>query len=107
MMIRQDMGFTPAIDGAFRELDRLGVLIPASLDVGTYLSKHPGLSDIVVQATSAARRRLGHTVQLSLEVYRDPEADDCYPTLYVRSAENDKGIFSIIDEISSEYESAL
>ena len=106
-MIRQDISLTPAINDVLRNLDTIGVVTPQPGKVRAYLTQHPDLLDVIALAARAARERLGVNTQLSLELYQDPEASDCYPTLYVRRLEYDVGIFALIDEIGSAYERDL
>jgi hypothetical protein len=46
--------------------------------------------------------RGGSSSQLSLEVYRDPEIQDEYLTLYIRQSQYDESISKLIDEITVE-----
>jgi len=65
------------------------------------------LTFFVLFAANRARSRFKSAVQLSLEVYHDPEIDDQYLALYVRQEEYDDNIFDVIDGISEEYENML
>lgn len=62
----------------------------------------------LVQAVCrTATARFGEQVQLSLEVYRDPEIQDEYLTLYVRQETYDEQLPNTIDEVSAACESLL
>ena len=54
-------------------------------------------------ACEETRNRFSLSTQLSLELYRDPEIDDQYLTLYVRQKKYEKNIMDIIEEIQSIY----
>ena len=66
------------------QLSAWNVLIPDRNDVTRYLTKFPGTADVVPALSAAARRALGPDIELSLEVYHDPEIVDEYLSLYVR-----------------------
>jgi hypothetical protein len=55
----------------------------------------------------AAREKLGTDVQLSLELYHDPEVEDEYPTLYVRQRNYQERILEMIESVREEYEGML
>ncbi len=54
-----------------------------------------------------ARKHFRPDVELSLEVYRDPEIDDEYLTLYVRQSEYDLTIMDRIDEVREQLAALL
>ena len=88
-------------------LAREKVVVPNISEVLDYLLKYRELTYFVLFAANRARSRFKSAVQLSLEVYHDPEIDDQYLALYVRQEEYDDNIFDVIDEISEEYEDNL
>src|SRR6266851_5200152 len=106
-MIRQDTSVDLALSNALRDLHALGVVIPIPGKMSAYLTRHQDLLDVITLAARSARGCLGKDTQLSLELYQDPEADDCYPTLYVRRTEYDQGIFALIDDVGLTYERDL
>jgi hypothetical protein len=61
-----------------------GITVPKPSEVAGYLARHADLAEIVPRACGAALERVGRAAQLSLELFRDPESDDEYLTLYVR-----------------------
>ena len=75
---------TPHMNEVLDEIARAGVLIPCQNDIAAYLQQHPDMTSLVAQLAFAAREQLPRDAQLSLELYRDPEIDDTYLTLYVR-----------------------
>ena len=60
------------------------VLIPCRDEVCEYFYWHPGIVEPVCFACGLARKQLGPNVELSLEVYHDPEIEDEHLVLYVR-----------------------
>jgi hypothetical protein len=81
--------FTPQQEFSLRRLPDYGVTIPESRAVREYLVNHPDMARIILVAAREARRILGSEIQLSLILYQDPEIDDRYLTLRVRSANYD------------------
>ena len=69
-----------------KQLAAQGITVPRSREVNAYLRQHPDLAELVPMLCAEARREFGRATELSLEVYRDPEVDDSYLTLYVRQA---------------------
>jgi hypothetical protein len=87
------------IDETFAALKRDHVLIPVSPEVRDYLLRYPDMIDCLVPVAELAREELGSQPQLSLELYRDPEIDDQYLTLYVRQEPLDDDLMDKIDKI--------
>src|SRR5436190_8283622 len=69
-----------------KQLADQGIVLPRPREVHAYLRQHPDLAELVPVVCAEARREFGSPTELSLEVYRDPEIDDAYLTLYVRQA---------------------
>src|SRR5689334_10398033 len=78
----QTNGVDPAV-----LLDQLAshqIRVPTRNDVAAYISRHLALGELLPEIGAQARQAFGPDAELSLEVYRDPEVDDLYLTLYVR-----------------------
>ena len=73
-------------------------------EVRQYLLKHPDMAGLVRSACDRARGRLHPQMQLLLELYRDPEIDDEYLTLYVRQSHYDEKVLQVIDQLNRESE---
>jgi len=58
--------------------------MPETADLAAYLLAHEQLTTLMPGICLEARQALGRDVELSLEVYKDPEVDDQYLTLYAR-----------------------
>jgi hypothetical protein len=76
-------------------------------EVIDYLQKHRNLYDVTLFACILTEEKFGSNAQISLELYKDPEIDDQYLTIFVRQQEYDSDIIDKIDEISREFEPAL
>lgn len=98
---------TSEIEAALSRLGSEGIVIPQPATVRDYLLRYPDIADLLPSVSKVARDRLGMRTQLSLEVYRDPEIDDEYLTLYVRQDNYDEHILDLIESISAEYEDKL
>lgn len=83
------------------------VLVPNRASVNQYLSAHPMLSDLLSSVCRTVRQAFGPCAELSLEMYRDPEIDDRYLTLYVRLEKYDSGVPERIDAVRRQFEQKL
>jgi hypothetical protein len=92
-----------AIDEMLEQLQSRHVLVPSPFEVKDYLSRYPELADLVARIAHSAGRRFGEQAQLSLELYRDPEIEDEYITLYVRMVKYEAAIMDMIEKIRDEF----
>ncbi|MDD1686528.1 hypothetical protein [Methanoregula sp.] len=76
-------------------------------EVIDYLQKHRGIYDLTLYACTLTEEEFGSRAQISLELYKDPEIDDQYLTIYVRQNEYEPDIIKKIDAICKEYASAM
>jgi hypothetical protein len=83
------------------------ILIPRRKELEQYLSRHTRLARIIPQVCAAARETFGPEVELSLELYKDPEIDDRYATLYVRQEQYDPSIMERINAVNSRFDEEL
>src|SRR6266446_7699769 len=67
-----------------KQLAAQGIVVPRPGEVNAYLRQHAELAELVLLLCAECRREFGNATELSLEVYRDPEINDSYLTLYVR-----------------------
>ena len=91
-------------------LDQLrtwNVLIPDRNDVTRYLTKFPGTGDVLPAMSAEARRAFGQGVELSLEVYHDPEIVDEYLSLYVRKDRYQPGFIDEVLAINRRFDDVL
>jgi hypothetical protein len=88
-------------------LQSLQVRIPSTGEVREYLSRYPELTDLVARAAASARERFREEAQVSLELFRDPEAEDEFLTLCVRMMEYPAGVMGTIEEIGCELDDDL
>ncbi len=90
-----------------RRLAAHGIVVPRPRDVNAYLRQHPDLAELVPLVGAAARRVFEGPTELSLELYRDPEIDDAYLTLYVRPAKYGTDLLARIHRVAESYEKEL
>ncbi len=90
-----------------QELLVQGVSIPVQAEVRQYLAQYPDLSEVLPRICAAIRGDLGPAFELSLELYKDPEIDDCYLTLYVRKGTYDAPMADQINAIASQFDDQL
>ncbi len=72
-----------------RQLAASSVVMPQPRAVAAYLSTHRRLAQLAPKVCALVRDTLGPSVELSLELYGDPEIDDRYLTLYARQERYD------------------
>jgi hypothetical protein len=94
----------PQIAKALDDVAATGVLIPGRADISNYLLRHPDTTAWLVGLARAAREQLPPNAQLSLELYRDPESDDAYLTLYFRQRKYTPGLMDRADAIMAQFE---
>lgn len=88
-------------------LDQLlvgGVLIPNVGAVRGYMRQYPDIAAPLPRVYAATRNYVGPDAQLSLDVYRDPEVDDSYLTLYARQQQYDEHIVDGLETVAAAFD---
>jgi len=80
---------------------------PNPEEVIDYLQRHRGVYDATILACVLTDEEFGDRAQISLELYKDPEIDDRYLTIYVRQTEYEPDIIEKIDAVSKQFASAI
>lgn len=93
---------TIPIEMSLRWLSEKGVAVPRPGEVRNYLSGHADMVHVVLDVCGMAWERFAGEAQLSLELYRDPEIEDEYLSLYVRQGHYSEDIVSRIEDVRSE-----
>jgi hypothetical protein len=91
----------------FQQLAAYFVLVPNALEVGTYITLHPEMAQMLPSICADVRQSFGPQVELSLELYQDPEIDDRYLTLYVRKEIYEVDTLDRLEAISDRFNSKL
>jgi hypothetical protein len=78
-----------------------------ALEVMDYLDKHRDLTQLLPDICARVREAFGQETELALQLYRDPEIEDCYLTLYVRQERYDPKIIERIEAVSSDFHDLL
>jgi len=87
-------------------LNAVGIHIPQPQDIDRHLSAYPGLEVQLNQILKEATERFpAQTTELSLELYRDPELNEKYLTLYVRAPEYSDQTMGEIETFSDQINS--
>jgi hypothetical protein len=74
------------------------VTLPNRRTVRQFLEAAPSIAEFLPPLCERLRCEFGPKAELSLELYRDPEIDDEYLTLYVRETHYGADILDRIDE---------
>jgi hypothetical protein len=91
----------------FQDLAGHGVLLPNVQEVEDYLTLHPQLALMLPSICADVRQAVGAHVELSLELYKDPEIEDRYLTLYVRKEKYEPDILDHLEAISDRFNANL
>ena len=91
----------PTKDSLRIRLQALNVRIPRVKEVEEYIADHADLALLIEQSSIAMRASFGPQVELSLEMYHDPEQSDKYLALYLRQDKYEPGIIDRIDSVAS------
>ncbi len=81
--------------------------MPKRNGVVAYIAEHVNLAKLLPRICRQLRQAFGREVELSLELYRDPEIDDTYLTLYVRQEKYDSAIIERIEAVSRQFNDKL
>ena len=107
--IGKDAGAATVQQGLEESLvgSQYGVGVEEPAEVAAYLRAHPDLALVVADICGRAREEFGPQAQLILKVYRDPEIEDRYLTLYVRLRAYDRSITARLERVSEPFDEAL
>ncbi len=86
-----------------RRLDEHDIIMPETADLAAYLLAHEQLATLLPGICLDARQALGPDVELSLEVYKDPEVDDRYLTLYARKERYEPDILERLQAVNERF----
>jgi hypothetical protein len=90
-----------------RQIGAQGILLPRRDELLVYLRRHRDLAALLPDICGQVVHEFGLNYELSLELYKDPEIDDRYLTLYVRSATFDARVMDQIEAACSRYDERL
>jgi hypothetical protein len=92
---------------ALSALGAAEILVPVPEAVKEYISCYPDLGRLLPDVCGYVRQAFGFDVELSLELYRDPESNDRYLTLYVRQAKYEAAIMDRIEAVCQKFNHKL
>ena len=96
-------GKPQALIDIFHHLGEHRVLVPNAREVEDYFAVHPQLALMLPSIGADVRRTLGPDVELSLELYKDPEIDDRYLTMYVRKETYESDMLDQLEAIRDRF----
>ena len=79
------------------------IVVPHAEEVSAYLTTHRDLGSVLIGVCTKLREEFGPAVELSPEMYQDPEDHDRYLVLYVRLPNYQSGILQRIEAVTSEF----
>lgn len=88
-------------------LTREGIIVHNPGEVSSYLFQYPDMAYLVLEICRFTAGHFSGNAELTIELYRDPEQEDNYLTLYVRQEIYDETIMERIDSISDKFEESL
>jgi hypothetical protein len=89
------------------QLTLANVRLPHEREVGKYLARRKRLAVLLPKIACKLRDGFGSRVELSLELYKDPEIRDQYLTFYVRQEKYEPHFIDRIEVVSREFERQL
>jgi hypothetical protein len=93
--------------GILQRLAGYGILVPKAPDVAAYIGQYVQLAQLLPNIGAEVREALGPQVELTLELYKDPEVDDRYLTMYVRKEQYEADIWDHLQSISERFNNQL
>src|SRR5438128_857171 len=84
-----------------------GVRAEGPEEVAAYFQVHPQLARLIPDVCERARKEFGVHAELVLKIYRDPEIEDRYLSLYVRLPAYDGSITARLDSVTEPFDEAL
>jgi len=96
-----------ATEHLFAELQEWQIAIPHPDELAAYLARHSDMVGVVTLVAQMVRQEFQDAAHISLEVFEDPDAEDEYPTFYVRQEEYEPQIMDRIEKLWSVYGPAL
>jgi hypothetical protein len=93
--------------GLLDQLALENILIPRRDAVDQYIFLHCDLGQLLPAICAISRQHFGQDAELSLEVYKDPEIDDQYLTLYVRQTNYPSDIMHQIYGVARQFDDLL
>lgn len=88
-------------------LEARHVAVPNPVEVQACLDTCPDIAELLPLICEQARKEFGAEVELSLELYRDPETQDGYLTLYIRQPQYEADIIERIDWVMDKFADQL
>jgi hypothetical protein len=79
------------------------VVVADRKSVNNYLKAHSSFGESVNVLCDYARQAFGNSAELALHLYRDPEIDDQYLTLYVRLEEYTPDVLDRIESVNKQF----
>jgi hypothetical protein len=83
------------------------IVLSDAQEVSLYLTHYPQLAQLLPKICAEIRQALGWEVELSLDVYKDPEIDDRYLTLYARKQKYEPDILDRLQAVSESFNHRL
>jgi hypothetical protein len=98
----------PVLNGSLPiVLASFNVELPNRDEVEEYAANHSDLAALLAGICARLRSAFGPSVELSLELYRDPEQQEQYLALFVRQEKFEAGILNQIESVSRPFMSQL
>jgi hypothetical protein len=93
--------------GILQRLAEQSITAPKTHDVAAYLAEYPQLAQLLPNIGAEVRQAFGPQVELTLELYKDPEIADRYLTLYIRKEQYEPDILDRIESVCGRFNPKL
>jgi len=105
--LQRDADVVLQIERVLNWLQQNQIVVPQPDEIRDYLLNYPDIIDVISLFCKKVRECFAISAQLSLELYRDPEIEYVYLTLYIRQQNFDADILDKIDKISAELDKVI
>jgi hypothetical protein len=100
-------GLPQRIEDVMNQLSLNHITIPAPDEIRSYLFTYSDMADVLSSVTDIVTERFRESARLSLEIYKDPEAEDKYLSLYIRQENYDDAFFESLNDVRARYNELL
>jgi len=101
-IVQIENSFQLQIQRILRELSEKGIVLRNIDDIHEYLLRFPDIIDVIPLAVSALLKYFPDD-QIILDMYKDPEIEDSYLVLYVRTKNYNETFFEKLEKAESEF----
>jgi|GEM_PF-2376901 len=93
---------TYEIQRVLKLIEKMGLKIEKTNDVTSYLLLFPDIIDVLPTICNRVVSKIGANNRVHLQLYNDPEIDDKYLTILIRTRDYEEEFMSMLDALSND-----